>query len=155
MGAIDDVYCLSDDGDAAFPPQVSSALKPEEKELIVMVVFHNRKNHALNFCMLLESKHNRDAFKKAMTTLCMYTSMCSINASDVDNANFVAHQQISAGFFMRAIGLDINHHKTSNTQCLFFPTLPRMEVAPYLKTYNYDAIDDLNWCSSSEFCSDT
>jgi len=72
ISGIQDIFCVPEDGEAAFPHQVISPLSAAEKELLLMVVFQGRPGEQPSkFCLLMESRDGRDAFMEAMRVLCV------------------------------------------------------------------------------------
>jgi len=72
IAAIQDIYSLVEDGEACFPPEVLKALKPEEKELLLMVVYRSGQDKLFRFCLLEESRESRDIFLECLRILCIY-----------------------------------------------------------------------------------
>merc|ERR1740138_1599614 len=61
VAAIQDIYCLQEDDEACFPPEVIATLRPEEKELLLMIVFVSGEFRE-TICLLEQSPESRDVF---------------------------------------------------------------------------------------------
>merc|ERR1719203_846404 len=72
LGVIQDIYCFVYDGEACFPPKIVSNLKPNEAELLLMVVYAGTDGEAQSFCILEESSDSRDTFMECMRILSVY-----------------------------------------------------------------------------------
>lgn len=72
IATIQDIYSLVEDGAACFPGEVIKALKPEDMELLLMVVFRNSQDKMFRFCLLEESRESRDVFLECLRILCIY-----------------------------------------------------------------------------------
>lgn len=72
ISAIQDIYSLVEDGAACFPTEVIKVLKPEEMELLLMVVFRNSSDKMFRFCLLEDSRESRDIFLECLRILCIY-----------------------------------------------------------------------------------
>eukprot|EP00933_Yihiella_yeosuensis_P084187 TRINITY_DN98595_c0_g1_i1.p1 TRINITY_DN98595_c0_g1~~TRINITY_DN98595_c0_g1_i1.p1 ORF type:complete len:225 (-),score=33.96 TRINITY_DN98595_c0_g1_i1:130-804(-) len=75
MVTIQDIYSLAEDGASCFPQEVIRCLKPEETELLLMVVFSGSgavPGKLLRFCILEESRESRDVFLECLRILCIY-----------------------------------------------------------------------------------
>jgi len=71
IAAIHDIYALADDAEICFSPEVVKALRPEEVDLLLMVVYKIADN-VFRFCILEESKDSRDIFLESLRILCIY-----------------------------------------------------------------------------------
>lgn len=71
IASVRDIYCLAEDGEALFPPEVVSALAPEEAELLLMVVYRDGRGKRARFCFLEDSRVSRDTFLEGLRVLCM------------------------------------------------------------------------------------
>mmetsp|Transcript_28119 Transcript_28119/g.77414 ORF Transcript_28119/g.77414 Transcript_28119/m.77414 type:complete len:228 (-) Transcript_28119:263-946(-) len=71
---IQDIYSYVEDGETCFPPVVLSALRPEELELLLMVVFHADGDKVYRFCLLEQCIDARDTFLECLRILCIYAS---------------------------------------------------------------------------------
>jgi len=72
IGAIQDIYSLVEDGEGCFPTEVVSKLKPEEQNLLLMVVYRNGQSKMFRFCLLEENPESRDTFLECLRILCIY-----------------------------------------------------------------------------------
>merc|ERR1711920_996099 len=72
LGVIQDIYCFAYDGEACFPPKIVSNLKPNEPELLLMVVYEGTHGENQSFCILEESSDSRDTFMECMRILSVY-----------------------------------------------------------------------------------
>lgn len=72
IAAIQDIYSLVEDGEGCFPAEVVSNLKPEEQNLLLMVVYRNGHSKMFRFCLLEESPESRDTFLECLRILCIY-----------------------------------------------------------------------------------
>jgi len=66
---IQDVYTI-EDGAAFFPPNVISALQPDEKKRLLMIVYRSGGVMS-NLCLVEESREGRDALLECLTVLCV------------------------------------------------------------------------------------
>jgi len=72
IAAIQDIYSLVEDGESCFPPEIISSLNPEEKEMLLMVVYRSGADKMFRFCLLEESRDSRDIFLECLRILCIY-----------------------------------------------------------------------------------
>jgi len=72
IGAIQDVYSFVEDGEGCFPTEVVSKLKPEEQNLLLMVVYRYGQSKMCRFCLLDETPESRDTFLECLRLLCIY-----------------------------------------------------------------------------------
>lgn len=72
ISAIQDIYSLVEDGEPCFPPEVLKTLKPEEKELLLMVVYRSGADKMFRFSLLEENRDSRDIFLECLRILCIY-----------------------------------------------------------------------------------
>mmetsp|Transcript_24862 Transcript_24862/g.54972 ORF Transcript_24862/g.54972 Transcript_24862/m.54972 type:complete len:219 (-) Transcript_24862:62-718(-) len=72
IAAIQDIYACVEDGEQCFPPQVVSALEPEELDLLLMVVYRSGQDKMFRFCILEETPESRDTFLESLRILCIY-----------------------------------------------------------------------------------
>ncbi|CAK9022651.1 unnamed protein product [Durusdinium trenchii] len=70
--AIEDIYCMAEDGPSYFPPEVVAALTPEEKEQLLMIVFSDADAKFVRLCLAQESRQSRDDFLECMRILSVY-----------------------------------------------------------------------------------
>jgi len=68
---IQDIYLLSD-GEECFPPEVVKRVKPDERDLLVMIVHGGGHEKTLGFCVLEESLESRDELLECMRLLTIY-----------------------------------------------------------------------------------
>ncbi|CAK0848223.1 unnamed protein product [Prorocentrum cordatum] len=68
IAAIQDIYSLREDDEDCFPRAVVSSLQPQDRDLLLMVVFQ-RQDKTLKFCILEESAEARDEFLETLHTL--------------------------------------------------------------------------------------
>lgn len=71
IAGIQDIYSVSEDGEACFPQDVLQTLIPEEKELLLMVVYRSGQKQ-FRFCLLEASPNSRDVFLECLRILCIY-----------------------------------------------------------------------------------
>merc|ERR1712048_731153 len=67
---VQDIYTI-DDGEACFPPNVVSALQPEEKQLLLMIDYSMAEGAKSSVCLLEETRERRDALMECLTVLCV------------------------------------------------------------------------------------
>jgi len=72
IGAIQDIYCLVEDGAGCFPAKVVGPLSPAEHELLLMVVYRSDRGGTHRFCVLAQSAKERDDFLECLRILCIY-----------------------------------------------------------------------------------
>jgi hypothetical protein len=77
LGKVEDVYTFAEDGEEPFPPAVLAALRPEERERLVMVVYCDQEalskaKRQIRFCLLEESAESLQVFLECMRLLCIY-----------------------------------------------------------------------------------
>lgn len=70
--AIQDIYTMAEDGPGHFPPEVVAALKPEEKDQLLMIVFRDATQKFAHLCIAQESKQSCDEFLECMRILSIY-----------------------------------------------------------------------------------
>lgn len=73
IGAIQDIYCLTEDGVGVFPAKVVQPLTQEEQQLLLMVVYRSDRGGTHRFCLLLDTPDSRDNFLECLRILCIYT----------------------------------------------------------------------------------
>lgn len=153
VSEIKDIYCLSEDGVAAFPPEIISNLQPAERELLVVVIVRNDQSKKRNMYLLHESRDKRNIFLEAMKVAFMYAQMfSSIATNPLDEVNVpdqLAFQaepcQKMCPFFLRAIGIDaLPDEARSMPNNPLSPVSPQ-EVVPYLAVHGYIAVDAVSW----------
>mmetsp|Transcript_93209 Transcript_93209/g.285271 ORF Transcript_93209/g.285271 Transcript_93209/m.285271 type:complete len:221 (-) Transcript_93209:88-750(-) len=71
IAAIQDIYALVEDGETCFPQEVVKVLRPEERDLLLMVVYKTG-DKMFRFCILEETKDSRDIFLECLRILCIY-----------------------------------------------------------------------------------
>mmetsp|Transcript_101832 Transcript_101832/g.294695 ORF Transcript_101832/g.294695 Transcript_101832/m.294695 type:complete len:236 (-) Transcript_101832:128-835(-) len=71
IAAIQDIYSFIEDGEACFPPEVIKHLTPEQKEMLLMVVYRSGAR-LFRFCLLEMSMETRDVFLECLRVLCIY-----------------------------------------------------------------------------------
>lgn len=71
LAAIQDISALVEDGEDKFLPEVLAHLRPEERRLLLMVVFRCQEK-LKPFYLLEESEDARDDFLEAVRILCRY-----------------------------------------------------------------------------------
>uniref|UniRef100_A0A6V0E5Q8 Uncharacterized protein n=1 Tax=Zooxanthella nutricula TaxID=1333877 RepID=A0A6V0E5Q8_9DINO len=70
IGAIEDIYTISD-GDDCFAPKLIAALAPEERERLFLLVFAQGSDDALqSLCLLEKSSEDRDKLLDLLRILC-------------------------------------------------------------------------------------
>merc|ERR1712187_1094503 len=62
IAAIQDIYSFAEDGKECFPKQVVESIGPEERDLLLMVVYRGGADKMDRFCRLEESPESRDVF---------------------------------------------------------------------------------------------
>lgn len=72
IGAIQDIYCVMEDGAECFPPEVIHAVKAQEMENLLMVVYRSGQDKILRFYLLEDSAESRDVFLECLRILCIY-----------------------------------------------------------------------------------
>lgn len=72
ISAIQDIYSLVEDGEAAFPPEVLQNVKRAEMELLLLVVYRSGADKYFRFVLLEESRESRDVFLECIRILCIY-----------------------------------------------------------------------------------
>jgi len=72
IAAIQDIYSLVEDGESCFPPEVVAQLRPEEMEMLLMVVYRSGQDKMFRFCLLEENTESRDIFLECLRILCIY-----------------------------------------------------------------------------------
>mmetsp|Transcript_147292 Transcript_147292/g.274393 ORF Transcript_147292/g.274393 Transcript_147292/m.274393 type:complete len:221 (+) Transcript_147292:130-792(+) len=72
IAAIQDIYSLVEDGEGCFPKEVLDKLSPEEKDLLLMIVYRSGTDKLFRFCLLEESRDSRDTFLECLRILCIY-----------------------------------------------------------------------------------
>mmetsp|Transcript_24523 Transcript_24523/g.47654 ORF Transcript_24523/g.47654 Transcript_24523/m.47654 type:complete len:195 (-) Transcript_24523:47-631(-) len=72
ISSIQDIYSLIEDGSACFPPEVVNVLRPDEQQLLLMVVYQGN-NGKMRFCIVEESCESRDNFLECLRILCIYS----------------------------------------------------------------------------------
>eukprot|EP00435_Cladocopium_sp_Y103_P033810 s1924_g8.t1 len=70
--AIQDIYTMVEDGPSHFPPEVVAALKPEEKDHLLMIVFKDASQKFAHLCIAQESKQSCEDFLECMRILSIY-----------------------------------------------------------------------------------
>jgi hypothetical protein len=147
LAKVQDIVSFANAGDTMFPPDVTSILDYASTEFLVMVAFDCQNSLPSKLCLVLESCEKRDAFVNALTML-VDGLREKIDGSSQVVTGFEASDQlgpvISARFFLRDLGV-------SALQSVSRPTLWKTisEVAPYLATLGYMAVDDAHWHSSA------
>jgi len=72
IAAIQDISALAEDGEDQFRPEVLARLHPDERRLLLMVVFRCQEQKLTQFYLLEESDDARDDFLEALRILCRY-----------------------------------------------------------------------------------
>lgn len=72
VGGIQDIYSIVEDGEACFPQPVRAALRPEELEKLLMVVYNDTKGGDSRFCLLEDSRASLDMFMECLKVLSIY-----------------------------------------------------------------------------------
>eukprot|EP00930_Biecheleria_cincta_P082999 TRINITY_DN72642_c0_g1_i1.p1 TRINITY_DN72642_c0_g1~~TRINITY_DN72642_c0_g1_i1.p1 ORF type:complete len:252 (+),score=43.04 TRINITY_DN72642_c0_g1_i1:103-756(+) len=72
IAAIQDIYSMLEDGESCFPSDIVGSLRPEERELLLMVVFSNSEGKLFRFCLLEDDTASRDIFLECLRILCIY-----------------------------------------------------------------------------------
>jgi len=80
VAAIQDIYSWIEDGEACFPPEVVKGLTPEEKEMLLMVVYRGGAK-MFRFCILEKSTESRDIFLECLRVLCIYAQSAPVSAA--------------------------------------------------------------------------
>jgi len=164
IAAIQDIFCVSEDGEAPFPTAVMSRLQKEEKETLLMVVFQGRQVGVSSFCVMLETCESRESFMEAMRVLCVASRF----SATVDHRNETSaprggqvmdlapqvnsslhSQQVSVDFFMRCIGIKAMMPTDGSGDGVPLPPLMRQGVVQYISAYGYKPKDENVWQVSS------
>merc|ERR1712232_1432416 len=61
IAAIRDIYSLAEDDEECFPAEVISSLSPQDRSLLLMIVFQ-RQDKSLKFCIVEKSAAARNSF---------------------------------------------------------------------------------------------
>lgn len=72
IAAIQDISALVEDGEDQFRPEVLAHLQPDERRLLLMVIFRCQEHKLTQFYLLEESDDARDDFLEALRILCRY-----------------------------------------------------------------------------------
>lgn len=70
---IQDIY-LVEDGEECFPPGALERVHPNERELLLMLVYGSSSTKVFSFCMLEDSRQSRDMFLESMRVLSIYAA---------------------------------------------------------------------------------
>lgn len=82
IAAIQDIYCLVEDGAGCFPAKVLGPLTPEEQQKLLMVVYRSDRKQSGDthrFCLLADSTSDRDTFLECLRILCIYSQTLATN----------------------------------------------------------------------------
>jgi hypothetical protein len=72
VAAIQDIYTMKNDSERHFPSGLISELSPEDKQLMLMVVYRNSQQRDFRVCLLVDSSESRDHFLECFRILCIY-----------------------------------------------------------------------------------
>jgi len=75
IASIQDIFSMSEDGSECFPGEVYKAVareRPDDIELLLMVIFQGPDGVLGKFCMLESSAQSRSDFLECMRVLCIY-----------------------------------------------------------------------------------
>lgn len=72
ISAIQDIYCLIEDGAGCFPAKVVGMLSEEEQSLLLMIVYRSDRGGTHRFCLLADNAEDRNNFLECLRILCIY-----------------------------------------------------------------------------------
>lgn len=72
LSAIQDIFSFVEDGAIPFPEAVTSSLKPEELELLLLVLYTDSAGHSQQLCIMESVAEQRNRFLECMRVLCIF-----------------------------------------------------------------------------------